>query len=548
MDNNIPLKINLINRGHQFNFFIKADIYNQIFINFFFDFNKTKPFQYITINEYENRKNKTYTQSSNQTFEIKKSSNENESFISLSYKPINPSTKYIAVVLEPSAFFNYLVTKVNIGGGYYEFDKNKNISKLIAGTVYYFPIKISPLQKIEMNIKIFDDNIDTNKNPFTYANIYEKQNKEDNSFNTFYNITLANKKTSGMLMEYFTYPVDSFSTNYLLIELIPNMNLDLIEINYEIKDIDNYTLNNDESKTINKLLKNMPYYYFINVKQYQQINVNLTTNFLKDDAIKFIEIYEFSDKYSYNSYNKYINKSTEFINNDNNNNNVIQKSFSYMVESIYTNFIVIKIKTEFDLDYLNIRIDIGGGYHDIEKGFAKNITNLFCKYSYYFFVLTSKGEKLNFKLIINSNEIKDPFNSINILEYSNKQSYPIILLKTNNNKFHKEIIDNKLVTSISYQVKDNSTNFIALQIIPNYNISSVECLVEPEIEENKSLKGLIIILIVVIIFASIVFIIYIKKNCFKPSSGEIEDIYHKNNESDNNKKKLELSLLTKNPK
>ena len=245
------------------------------------------------------------------------------------------------------------------------------------------------------------------------------------------------------------------------------MNLDLIEINYEIKDIDNYTLNNDESKTINKLLKNMPYYYFINVKQYQQINVNLTTNFLKDDAIKFIEIYEFSDKYSYNSYNKYINKSTEFINNDNNNNNVIQKSFSYMVESIYTNFIVIKIKTEFDQDYLNIRIDIGGGYHDIEKGFVKNITNLFCKYSYYFFVLTSKGEKLNFKLIINSNELKDPFNSVNIIEYSNKQSPPIILRKTNNNRFLNEIIDNKLVTSISYQVKDNSTNFIALQVLLN---------------------------------------------------------------------------------
>ena len=290
----------------------------------------------------------------------------------------------------------------------------------------------------------------------------------------------------------------------------------------------------------------MPYYYFINVKQYQQINISLTTNYLKDVAIKFIEIYEFSDKFSYNFYNKYINKSTKFI--KSNNNNVIQKSFSYMVESIYTNFIVIKIKTEFDLDYLNIRIDIGGGYHDIEKGFVKNITNLFCKYSYYFFVQTSKGEKLNFKLIINSNELKDPFNSVNILEYSNKQSPPIILRKTNNNKFLNEIIDNKLVTSISYQVKDNSTNFIALQIIPNYNISSVECLIEPEIEENKSLKGLIIILIVIIIFAGIVFTIYIKKNCLKPSSGEIEDIYNKNNESDNNKKKLELSLLTKDPK
>ena len=70
------------------------------------------------------------------------------------------------------------MTKVNIGGGYYEFDKNKNISKLIAGTVYYFPIKISPLQKIEMNINVFDDNFDINKNPFTYANIMKNKIKK----------------------------------------------------------------------------------------------------------------------------------------------------------------------------------------------------------------------------------------------------------------------------------------------------------------------------------------------------------------------------------
>ena len=295
----------------------------------------------------------------------------------------------------------------------------------------------------------------------------------------------------------------------------------------------------------------MPYYYFINAKQYQQVNINLTTNYLIDEPIKFIEIYEFSDKYHYKSYNKYINKSTTFINS--NNNSIIQKYISYMVDSIYTNFIVIKIKSKSELEYLNLKMDIGGGYHDIEKGLAKNITNLFCKYSYYFFVLTSKGENLNFKLIINSNEIKDPFNTINILEYSNKQSPSIFLQNTNKNTFLNVIKDNKLVLTMSYQIKNNSTNFIALQIIPNYNLSSVEFLIDLEIEENNTssfsiVNVLTIVLIAVIIFTGIIFIIYIKKICSKSSSNEIENFYQKNNNSNKTGKKFELSLLSINPK
>ena len=245
--NNIPLKINKIGNPNKFHFFINANIYNQLFINFFF-VNKTAKtlFRYIKINEYENRNDKSYIVSTNQTFKIK--NNGNESFIDLYYKPKYHSTKYIAIILETNCVLDYLVIKAGIGGGYYEFYKNKNISKLIAGTTYYFPIKISTFQKIEMNIKIFDDNI--NNNPFTYANIYEKQKKEDDSYNKFYNITLINERISGKLVEYFTYPIDCFSTNYILIELIPNINLDLIEIKYEIKNID-YALNNGQTKNIN---------------------------------------------------------------------------------------------------------------------------------------------------------------------------------------------------------------------------------------------------------------------------------------------------------
>ena len=536
--NDFPLKINKIIRGHEFYFFINANIYNKLFINLFFSNEITEPFKYIKINEYDNRNNKSFIISTNQTFEIK--NNKDEYFIDLTYKPINPSCKYIAVILETYSFFDFLGIKVDIGGGYYIFNKNKNLSKLIPGTVYYFPIKISPLQKIKMDIIIEDDKI--KKTPFSYANIYEKQKIEDNLFNKYYNIKLINQRVSGKLIEYFNYIIDYFSTNYILVVLIPDIYLDTIEIKYEINNID-FTLNNGESININKFLINIPYYYFINVKQYQQVNIYLTTNYLKDNHINFIEIYEFSKKYDYKSYNKYSNKSTLFINNSNNNS--IQKYIYYMVDSIYTNFILFKIKTKFELEYLNIKIEIGGGFHNIEKGFSNNITNLFCKYSYYFFVLTSKGEKLNFKLIINSNEIKDPFNSLNILEYNNKKTSSIFLQKTNK-EFLNEKKDNKLITSISYQVKNNLTNLIALKIIPKKDLGSIDCFVELVVEKNSPslfsvVKILTIILIVIIIFTGIIFIIYIKKISFKSSLYDID--YKKNNNSNKNKKKFELSLL-----
>ena len=48
-----------------------------------------------------------------------------------------------------------------------------------------------------------------------------------------------------------------------------------------------------------------------------------------------------------------------------------------MVDSFYTNFIIIKIKPRIDLENLNIRIIVDGGYYDINKGEAKYINNLF---------------------------------------------------------------------------------------------------------------------------------------------------------------------------
>ena len=89
-------------------------------------------------------------------------------------------------------------------------------------------------------MKICMDNNNNKINPFTFANIYEKEKKEHNSFNKYYNQSLTNENENGKLIEYFSNPVDLFSTNYILIELVPNENLDKVQITYETANISNF--------------------------------------------------------------------------------------------------------------------------------------------------------------------------------------------------------------------------------------------------------------------------------------------------------------------
>ena len=179
-----------------------------------------------------------------------------------------------------------------------------------------------------MNITINDINI----NPFTYANIYEMENRITNSYkiyNKCYNQTISNKMKSYRLIEYFSYSIDNFNTNYLLIELIPNMDVSSILIEYEITN-SYYKLSNFELKNLTKTIPSIPNYYFIYLKQYEQVNINLITNYLNNTPFEFIEIYELSDHNYFTSVNQYNNKTIEFI--KDNNNNLIS-SISLMIDS-----------------------------------------------------------------------------------------------------------------------------------------------------------------------------------------------------------------------
>ena len=540
--NNIPKNITNIKYNNKYYFFINATKFNKVFALFTLKDKNCEIFKYITINEYEKENNLSYIKSSNYSFE--KIKNENEIKINISYTPLLPSTKYIAFIIAPEYNIDYLFIQIDVGGGYYEFNNYKNITKIIAGSIYYFAIKISIFKKIIFNITMND----INETPFIYANIYEKINLNENISNKYHNQTLTNNKYLGKIIKSFNYSIDDFSTNAILIELIPNINLEYIFIEYEITN-NYYELSNGESKNFTGLLSNNPYYYCINSKQFEQINFNLITNYLNNKPIEYVEFYELKDKHFFSSYNKYINKTIQLTNNQ---NNILNYSFSQTIDSVYTTCIIMKIKLIYKLEYFNIKINIGGGALNINKGVQESILNLLSGFSYYFFVISSKGEKLNYKLEMESDQINKPFNSLNIYEYSHKNSTSIFSENTII-KFDKKIKNNKLIYFFSYITKSNTTNFIGLKIIPNYDINLMEYLVEEENEEINSNsisfeKILIIILVIIIIITIILLFIYIKKVCNKSSSIDIEEIFENKMNNDNKEKKFELALLPIDPR
>ena len=544
LENTIPKNITNIKEYNPYYFFIEANNYNKLYIQINISEENLDHFEYITINEYENMNNLSYIKSTNITSDIiKKGINSNDNFI---YIPKSHLTKYISLVLETNKTLNHLIIKIDVGGGYYEFSQSINITNIIKENIYYFWLKISPFKKMQMHIIMNDNKI--KKTPFNYLNIYETKDKEESTYFKYFNQTLLNDRKKGQIIKYFSYTVDYFDTNYILIKIIPEINLKYMQLNYII-DNGIYDLKDGNLKNITKLKPDVPYYYIIKSKQYQQVNINFTTNYYNsyNNPFDLTEIFEVEDNHSIKSYNKYTYESLTFLN-DNNNNNLLISTFSYNIDSVNTQYIIIKIKPKYELDYLDIKFDVGGGFFVIAKGSINNITHLFSKYSYYLFTLSSIGDKLNFKLSMSSNETEKPFNSIDIYEYSNKNSPLTYLDKTD----EKDIIFNKedkLITSFSYLTKNNSTNFIALKITPKYNISSIECLIELEPKKETQKISLVmilsIVLIVIFIGTTIIIGIYIKKYCSKASSDSIENIYL--NKEKINEKKFELSLLSADP-
>ena len=320
------------------------------------------------------------------------------------------------------------------------------------------------------------------ESPFYYVSIYEYSNRYDEIANNKKNLSMTNIKGGHTdSVTFASYIVNSPKTNYIAFEVSPKQQIKYTPT-VKIDVIDGvYYLSNRESKKINNIKSGGIYIFYVPANEGQQVNINLTTNYISKNPFNKLEISEyllinnnFDDKVTKN---QSISKTTKTSNNE------LISSFSYIVSldtySPYfhnynlANYIALKVIPS-NISYLIVQFDVLIYYYTLSNG-DFTLSNLKADTTYNISMKLDKYQKANFSLEIYGINEK-PFNYINIYEYINKdinKDYAYIEKENQTILFSSK--EGHLITSFSYMLKSiyQKTNCISINIKPLFDIKSI---------------------------------------------------------------------------
>ena len=145
--------------------------------------------------------------------------------------------------------------------------------------VYKFYIKANFAQNVTF---AFHTEMIT-KSPFSYICINEYSNRYDEITNNKKNLSIINIDGGYTdSVTFASYIVNSPNTNYIAFEVSPNREIKYTSI-VRIDVIDGvYDLSNRESKKINNIKSGGIYIFYVQAKELQKVNINLTTNYINN--------------------------------------------------------------------------------------------------------------------------------------------------------------------------------------------------------------------------------------------------------------------------
>ena len=236
-------------------------------------------------------------------------------------------------------------------GGAYDLSNGiqKNISNLKAGIPYYFFIPSTQSQSDSINLVMNDMNTE----PFTYINIYEYIDRYSLKYTRNISQTITTSFINDQLRAISKYSVSNYDTKYVVLEIIPKININYIITTINVETI-KYTY---EGKKINmsNLKSYNKYYVYLHLNGEQKIDV-----FLNIGSISYIP---FTSLYIY-ELNSYINnidsntkKEHKYLEIEKGQSTM---SFYYKASS-NINYVVLEIEPELDLKSLKVHYQ----YHSL---------------------------------------------------------------------------------------------------------------------------------------------------------------------------------------
>ena len=435
--------------------------------------------------------------------------NNNEKIISLSYTVHRSETNMIGIRIYPNYNSEYIKALFTLESYIYDLydEHSKNVSDIKAGNSYKFYYQAKALQIANVSLSIKYNSL---YKPFSYINIYENKYPYSSE-----HIKESTHSISSPLETFIYQMTNNYDTPHLIIEINPNYNFEQLNISINLFDAA-FELKNEYSKDIKGLFPGGTYYLIISSTQLQTLNVGIKMEEMTSQPFNSIDIYEYPYKNS-PDYNYYENKPISFTRNNNQleTNILYTNSFSFNYYSFYTVFEIKPIK---NIKSMSISLDIYGKVFELYDYYPQTFSNLESNNKYYLTKYVEKKQKTYLTIKINNIYQNKPFDNVTIYEYS----------KNDKIQYFEEINpptekDNELVISISYNVKLSSPIKLVFEIIPNYDLDSIEAFIE--IKNNNSSDSSIALIIVLSIIIPVIIIIgiFILLRFMKKKNNKIEN-------------------------
>jgi len=371
----------------------------------------------------------------------------NKAILSYSYKCDKLETNYIKIEMPLSTNTKYIVSLFTSKGGAFDLDNGvpKTINGFFGGYTYLLFLKgIECGQKVSISLSMEY----INDNPFKETSVSEYSPEYEDSVNK-YKIEPKLEKNN-LLNILFSFIIKYEGATSFALCLTPNYDIDYITAKIEANYI-YYNFINGIPQNITSFIKPFPYFFYINAKPNQQAIITIDMNYNPNSPFS-LDIYEYKQIiYKYNNYIKQsLNQKYTFINN--------KIEYTYLISSNNANYVAFCIRPKYNINYLLIKIEVGGEIFDLNNGIPINGLNLTARFPYTFYINIKQYQKANFILSID-NDNKTYLNGI-IINESNTYNYiPKI-----------KIEGNKKLISASHVLLSNSKNNISFYINPISNI------------------------------------------------------------------------------
>ena len=281
-------------------------------------------------------------------------------------------------------------------------------------------------------------------------------------------------KQGNQLLLSFSYNISNSRIKYVGILVKPSHKLYNVEVKMDLI-AEFYNLENRKSITVQNLIPDKNYFFFVNAQIHSEIEFTINMDKINNNPFNNTGILKY--KNSDDSFNQLI-RMESYKYNTTIKENKLEISLHYTHLNVIYQKIALQIQPLYNINYINIKVDIEGGFYELIDGY-RNIRNLKVSTSYYFYTDALIAHILNISFTMNSSS-SAPFSSINI--YESSEIKDISHLKTAIIPASLKQRDDLLFTSFSYTGSKDYCKYIFIEIRPSSIIDSITAKIVKNVE------------------------------------------------------------------